>query len=139
MGSLRRSSLQDERWRWVDFLRRSDAWRRLGRQLEPELVEEDLVIGVGLGVAGEDQGPAVSGGEVDIEHLDVGELVEDGAGCKAAGDLAQLGAERDVQAVGHEGCEDVGLDAMFQLMEDGAQLEIVLEVPEGGLDSTSWM
>lgn len=28
----------------------------------------------------------------------------------------------------------MGLDALFELMENGAQLEIVLEVLEGGLD-----
>ena len=134
MGDLRRSSLQGGRWRRDGFMRRRDAWRGLRWELEPELVEEDFVIGVGLGTTGEDQGSAVCCGEVHVEHLDVGELVEDGAGCEAPGDLAQLRAERDVEAVGHEGCEDVSFDAVLELMEDGPQLEIVLEVLEGGLD-----
>ena len=69
-----------------------------------------------------------------VEHLDVGELVEDRAGREAAGELAQVGAKGAMQAVGHEGDEDMGFDTMLPLMEDRPQLEIVLEVLEGGLD-----
>jgi hypothetical protein len=39
-----------------------------------------------------------------------------------------------VQAVGHEGDKDMGFDAMLELMVDGAQLQIVLEVFERRLD-----
>ena len=44
------------------------------------------------------------------------------------------GAQRDVQAIGQEGDEDVRLDALLELMVDRAQLQIVLQVLEGGLD-----
>ena len=39
-----------------------------------------------------------------------------------------------MQTVGDEGDEDVGLDAVLKLVVDGPQLQIVLEVLEGGLD-----
>jgi hypothetical protein len=39
-----------------------------------------------------------------------------------------------VQAIGHEGDEDMRFDAPFELMGDGAQLQIVLEVFERRLD-----
>ena len=45
-----------------------------------------------------------------------------------------LCAQRDVQAIGQEGDEDVGFDALFQLVIDRAQSQIVLEVLEGRLD-----
>ena len=40
----------------------------------------------------------------------------------------------DEQAVGDEGDEDVGLDPLFALMEDGPDREVVLEFLEGLLD-----
>src|SRR5262245_49721515 len=85
-------------------------------------------------MACKDQGSAVGGGEENIEHLDFGELVEDRLGCEAVGPWFQSRAERDVQAVGHEGDEDVSLDAVRQLMEDRSQLQVVLEVLEGSFD-----
>ena len=44
------------------------------------------------------------------------------------------GAQRDVQAIGEEGDEDVRFDALLELMVDRAQLQIVLEVLECGFD-----
>ena len=101
--------------------------------------DQDPLAGVEFGVSAQDQGAAVGGGEADIEHLDVGELVEHGARREAAGERHEPGAQRHVQAIGHEGDEDVRLDAALQLMIDGAQPEIVLEVLEGGPISVSWM
>lgn len=68
----------------------------MGRQLELELPQQDLLIGAGLGVSGEDEDAAVGGGEVNVEHLGVGELVEDGAWGEAAGEGTQASAQGDV-------------------------------------------
>ena len=46
----------------------------------------------------------------------------------------QTGAQGDMKAIGHESNEDVGLDAIFALMIDGAQVQVVLEVFEGGFN-----
>ena len=42
--------------------------------------------------------------------------------------------QRHMQAIGHEGNEDVRFDALFQLVVDGPQAEIVLKILEGSLD-----
>jgi hypothetical protein len=39
-----------------------------------------------------------------------------------------------VQAIGHEGDEDVGLDAALELVVDRTEVEVVLQRLEGGLD-----
>jgi len=70
-------------------------------------------------VAAEDQGASVGCGKVDVEHLDGGHLVEHGARCQAGRQWLEAGTQRDVQAVGQEGDEDVGFDAMLELMMDG--------------------
>ena len=46
---------------------------------------------------------------------------------------AEPSLEGDVQAIGDEGDKDVGFDAMLKLVIDRAQLQIALEVFEGGL------
>ena len=81
-------------------------------------MQQYLVIGGGFGVTCQDQSAAVGRWEVDVEHFDFGQFVENGPGGEAAGQGPQPRPERDVQTVGHEGDEDVGLDAVLQLMED---------------------
>ena len=61
-------------------LRLGDPGRRLRRQAELELLQQELMIFFGLCVAGEDEGPPVRGGEVNVQHLDGGELLKHGAG-----------------------------------------------------------
>src|SRR5712691_5200547 len=48
---------------------RGDAWRRLRRQIELELLEEELLLGLRLGVTAQDQGAAIGGREMHVEHL----------------------------------------------------------------------
>jgi hypothetical protein len=71
---------------------------------------------------------------VDVEHLHSCQLVEYCAGREASGERFEAGAQRDVKAVGDERDEDVGLDALLEVMLDRAQAEVILEVLEGGLD-----
>ena len=66
-------------WLWLLLAGRGDARRGLGRQDETELAKQHFVLGVGLGMAFEDQGSTVGGREVDVEHLDGGECIEHGA------------------------------------------------------------
>ena len=47
-------------------------------------------------------------------------------GVRPAASGCEPRAQRDVQAVGQEGDEDVGFDALFELVVDRAQLQIVL-------------
>ena len=51
----------------------------LRRESKIESFHEKSLVWVGLGVTGQDQGAAIGGREMDIEHLDAGELIEHGA------------------------------------------------------------
>src|ERR1700739_156504 len=111
-----------------------DAWWGLRWQIELELVHQHLLFGVQFRIAGQDQRTAVCGREVDVEHLDGGEFVEHGPRREAGGQLLEPGAQRDVETIGEEGDEDVRFDAVLKLVIDRAELQIVLEILECGLD-----
>ena len=114
--------------------RRGDARRRLGRQIKLELVHQKLLFDVQFRVAAQDQCAAVGGRKVDIEHLDGGELVEHGPGREAGRERLEAGPQGDMQTIGDEGDEDVRFDALFALVIDRAQLQVVLKILERGLD-----
>ncbi len=73
------------------------------------------MVGVGLGVTAQDQGSAVDGWEVDVEHVEGGKLVEHRAWGEAGSQRPEPGAQRDVQTIGEEGHEDVRFDALLPL------------------------
>lgn len=106
----------------------------MGRQIEIELLDEDLV-GAELGVSsGEDQNSSVGGWKVHIEHLHGSELVEDGSGGEAWGHRGARARSVTCRQIGRKGDEDVGLDTLFDLVIDGAQSQIVPERLERSLD-----
>ena len=76
----------------------------------------------------------VGGRHMDVDHLQRGETLDDGAWGEAgrlwSGEILQ-GHE---QAIGDERDEDVRLDARSELVEDGADGRIVLELLERLLD-----
>ena len=117
-----------------ELSRCGDAWGRLRRQIEVELVDQELLVGIQLRVAAEDQGAAIGGRKMHVEHLHGGELVEHGPWSEAGCQRLELGVQRDVKAVGQEGDEDVRLDAVLKLVVDRAEFQIVLEILERGLD-----
>jgi hypothetical protein len=53
---------------------------------------------------------------------------------EAGRQLLELRAQRDVKAIGQERDEDVRFDAVLKLVVDRAELQIVLEILERGLD-----
>jgi hypothetical protein len=99
--------------------------------LEPELVEQEPQFGVRLGVAGEHEFAAIGCRYVDVDHLNGRELLEHATRGEAGRQSMQAPPERDVEAIGQESNEDVGLDACFLLMEDRPDGEIALEGLEG--------
>ena len=103
---------------------------RLGGQLQFELVEQQAQLGFGLGVAGEQQLAAVGGRHVHVDHLHGGELLQHAARRQPRRQGVQAPRQRDVQAIGQEGDEDVRLDARLALMEDRPDGEIAFEVLE---------
>jgi hypothetical protein len=106
----------------------------LGRQVELELVHQKLLFGVEFRVAAQDQCPAIGDREVDVKHLDGSDLVEHGPRSEAGRQRLELRAQRDVQAIGQESDEDVRFDTVLKMVVDGAELQIVLEILERGLD-----
>ena len=107
-----------------------DFGRRLGGELEREFVQQQRQLGLRLGVAGEDQLAAVGGRDVHIDHLHGGELLDHAARRQPRRQGVQSSIQRDVQAIGEEGDEDMCLDASLELMEDGTDGQIALEVLE---------
>ena len=103
-------------------------------QGEVESFHEKSLVWVDLGVAAQDQGAPVGGREMNIEHLDAGELVEYGSRCEPGGQWLESCPQGDVQAIGHEGDKDVRFDAVLELVVDRTQLKIVLQVFERRLD-----
>jgi len=106
----------------------------LGRQSQFELIKEDALISLRLGMATQDEGATVGGWEVDIEHLHGSELLDHGTRGESWGQRSQAGTQRDVETVGQEGDENVSFDAVFELMINGTKTQIALEVLEGRLD-----
>ena len=103
-------------------------------QREFQLGEEQLLIGLRLGIAGQDQEAAIGGRHPHIDHLHRGELLQ----CRAWSQTRSEGFEPmlqgNLQAIGDEGHEDVGLDALIDLVVDGADRQIAFELLEGLLD-----
>ena len=73
-----------------------DPGRWLGRQLEFELVDQELQLGFRLGVAGEDELPTVRGREMNIDHLDGGKLLDSTACGQPGRQRMQAALQRDV-------------------------------------------
>ena len=90
------------------------------RQAEVELLEQHLLIDVELGIARQDQSTAVSGREVDIEHLDGGQLVEHSPGGQPGRQRLKLGPQSYMKAISEEGDKDVSFDALLELVVDRA-------------------
>ena len=111
-------------------LRLSDPGRRLWRQAELELLQEELVILLRLGIAGKDERTVVRGGEVNVQHLDDGELLKHGPGRQPRRQRMQALLQRHLEAIGKEGHEDVRLDTLIGLMIDWPDGEIALQFLE---------
>src|SRR5580704_13416957 len=106
-----------------DVFWRGDTWRLLWRKIELELAGQKFLVGGEFGVTAEDQGAAVGGREMDVEHLDRCKLVEHSSRREAGRQRLEPCTQRDVQAVGQEGDEDMRLDAVLELMMDRAQVQ----------------
>ena len=111
-----------------------DFWRRLGGEVELQGLQQEQVVVFRLGMAGHDDGAAVGGGQLDVDHLDGSEFLEHGAGRQSRRQRLQPLFQRHHQAIGEERHEYVGFDAVLQLMMYGPNRQIVLQFLEGLLD-----
>ena len=104
-------------------------WRLRG-QLQMQAIEQQLLVGLRLGVAAQDQGSSVGGGQMDIDHLDGGEFLQGGARGQARCEGPQTGLQGDLQAIGQEGHKDMRFDPRIQLVVDGTNTQVALELFE---------
>jgi hypothetical protein len=84
-------------------------------------LKEQLLIVLGLRVAGEDKKATIGGRQADIDHLDRGHLFDHRPSGQSRGQHTQTLLQRDVQTVGKESNEDVSFDTFVLLMMDGAE------------------
>jgi len=90
---------------------------------------------VPAGCSGSVRFAAVGGGDVHVDHLNGGEFFEQATRGQTRRQSFQTMADGDVEAVGEEGDEDVGFDALRLLMVDRPDGEIALEVSKRFLHS----
>jgi hypothetical protein len=88
----------------------------------------------GFGAAHEEQFAAVGGGDGDVEQLHGGEFLQDDARHQARGEASELLAERDRQAVGKKGDEQMRFDPLGFVVKNGPQTQVALERAERLLD-----
>jgi len=112
-----------------------DSWRWLRWQSELELADQKLEFEFGVGVAAQQYLASICCWQMDIDHLDGGELVESASGCQPRRQGVEAARQGDVHTVSQEGDEDMGLDSPFVLMEDRADRQVALQVLEGLFDA----
>ncbi len=105
----------------------------MGGQIELQFVQQEVELWFRLGVAGEQQLAAVGGWRVDVDHLQGGELLDHAAWRQPRCQSAQPPRKSDVQAIGQEGDEDVGLDARLDLVKDRPDRKVAPRLRGGKL------
>lgn len=111
----------------------------LVRQGELELLQDDLLVLVQLGVARQDDLAAVGGRQVDIDHLNGGHFLEHRPWGQAGCERAQAVLEGDLEAIGDEGDKDMGLDAVIELVVDRPDSQVPFSSLKACSISVSWM
>ena len=84
------------------------------------------MVGLGLRVARQHKLSPIGGGYMHVHHLNGLEFGDHFARCDAASGNPEPGLERDLQAVGQEGNEDMGFDSWLDAMVDGSDAQIML-------------
>ena len=98
--------------------------------MELELVDQELEFRLGVGVTGQQHLAPVGGRQMNIDHLDGGELLESAARGQSWRQGMQATLQRDLQAVGQKRDEDVGFDPLLVLMEDRPDRQIAFQILE---------
>ena len=81
-----------------------------------------------LGIARQDNGAPVGSREMHIDHLNGFEFLQHCPRRQARSQSVQPAVQSHVQAVSHEGNENVRFDAILELMIDGADRQIPFEI-----------
>ena len=100
------------------------------RQSEPQTVDQQLQLWLGLRVTRQHDLAAVGGGQMNVDHLNGGKFFQRAACCESRRERVQPARQGDQQGVGEEGDEDVRFDASFVLVEDRADREVAFQILE---------
>src|SRR6516164_9542954 len=92
------------------------------------------MFGFGLGVARQDNCASVGGRQMNIDHLHAFELFQYSARGKARSQFVESATQSHIQAVSDKGHEDFTVNPFLELMKNGTDGQIPLEVAEGFLD-----
>ena len=106
----------------------------MGGQRQSEPIQQNRQIRLRFDIARQGDDPPVGRRHDDVDHLHRAELVDDLARREAGGMLPGDGPQRLKEAERHERGEDVRLDPVVQLVVDGPEAEIVLQLSERILD-----
>ena len=79
-------------------------------------------------MAGEHQLAAISSRQMHVDHLHGRKLLQHAARRQPRRQRMQAPRERDMQAIGQEGNEDVGLDAGLELVKDRPDGKVAFDV-----------
>jgi hypothetical protein len=74
-----------------------------------------------FGVTGQDEGSAIGRRQMDVNHLEGGEFLQDGAWREPRREGTQPVPQGDLQTVGEKGHENMRLDAIVALAIDGTE------------------
>jgi hypothetical protein len=112
---------------------------RLRGQTEFELLDQKLEFWLGLSVACQQHLAAVGRGQMNIDHLDGGELLKTTARDQSWRQGMEATVQRDLQTISQERDEDMGFDPVLVLMEDRPYGQIALQVLNASSTATSWV
>lgn len=91
-------------------------------------MQQELVVPIRLGVSRQDEMTPVGSGQVNIHHPDGGELFQYFPRSQAGGMGSGKILQGDLEAVGHERQEDMGLDPLLLLLEHRPDGKVMLHI-----------
>src|SRR6202035_2964249 len=119
---------------FVTLFLRSEARWPLAAARQLHLLDEQLGIGRRLRVAWQNQPALIDSRNPDVDHLDFCQLLQHRRRRQSRGVQQETLLQRDLQAVGEKGNQNVRVGAVLQLMVNGAYAEFTLERSEDRFD-----
>ena len=102
--------------------------------MELQLSKQEQLILLWLRITGQDDQPIVCSGQFDIDHLHGGEFFEHDPRRQSRRQRLQPLLQRDQQTISQKRNENMSVDSDFELVIDGSDRQIVLQLLERLLD-----
>jgi len=104
-----------------------NARRRLGGQVQAEFREQHAGVFFRLRLARQDEPTSIGGRHPDVNHLNAGELFQNGGGCQARRVDQQAVLERDLKRICQESNQDMRIHPALETVKDRADTEFALQ------------